>query len=77
MVIGKGKRAIEEHFDRSFQLEDSVPEGRTAELEAIRRISIWPTFILSGRRSRRARDAVLCGRQHMGNERSPFSWVIP
>jgi UTP--glucose-1-phosphate uridylyltransferase len=24
MVIGKGKRAIEEHFDRSFQLESQL-----------------------------------------------------
>ena len=24
MIIGKGKRAIEEHFDRNFELENSV-----------------------------------------------------
>src|SRR5210317_2206928 len=40
MVIGKGKRAIEEHFDRSFQLENQLIEkGKQAELKAIRRIS--------------------------------------
>ena len=40
MVIGKGKRAIEEHFDRSFQLESQLLEkNKTAELETVRRIS--------------------------------------
>ena len=40
MIIGKGKRAIEEHFDRSFQLESQLLEkNKTAELETVRRIS--------------------------------------
>ena len=40
MVIGKGKRAIEEHFDRNFELEAELSEkGKTEELELIRRIS--------------------------------------
>ena len=40
MVIGKGKRAIEEHFDRNFQLENQLAEkGKQVELKAIRRIS--------------------------------------
>ena len=40
MVIGRGKRAIEEHFDRSFELEwELEAKGRIRELEAIRRIS--------------------------------------
>ncbi|MEM7384222.1 MAG: UTP--glucose-1-phosphate uridylyltransferase GalU [Verrucomicrobiota bacterium] len=40
MVIGKSKRAIEEHFYRNFELESELEEkGKTEELEAIRRIS--------------------------------------
>ena len=40
MVIGKGKRAIEEHFDRNFQLENQLIEkGKRVELKAIRQIS--------------------------------------
>jgi len=40
MIIGKGKRAIEEHFDRNFDLEAELEaSGKKAELQAIRRIS--------------------------------------
>src|SRR5210317_29854 len=40
IVIGKGKRAIEEHFDRNFHLESQLIEkGKEKELEQIRRIS--------------------------------------
>jgi UTP--glucose-1-phosphate uridylyltransferase len=40
MIIGAGKRSIEEHFDRSFQLEAQLEaKGKMAELQAMRRIS--------------------------------------
>ena len=40
MIIGKGKRAIEEHFDRNFDLEEELSgKDRAADLEQIRRIS--------------------------------------
>ncbi len=72
MVIGKGKRAIEEHFDRNFELEYSLQQkGRTKELELIRRITdmanihfIWQKE-LNG-----LGDAVRYGRLHIGDE--PF-----
>ncbi len=72
MVIGKGKRAIEEHFDRSFQLEEQLrTQGRTKELEQIRRISemadihfVWQKEIKG------LGDAVYCARHHINDE--PF-----
>jgi len=72
MVIGKGKRAIEEHFDRSFQLEEQLTaKGRTKELDQIRRISemadihfVWQKEI------RGLGDAIYCARHHVNNE--PF-----
>ena len=40
MVIGRGKRAIEEHFDRNFELEaELAAKGKNEELENMRRIS--------------------------------------
>ena len=40
MIIGKGKRTIEEHFDRNFQLEAQlVGQGEELELKTIRKIS--------------------------------------
>ena len=40
MIIGRGKRAIEEHFDRSFELEQQLQEqNKLEELEKIRSIT--------------------------------------
>lgn len=72
MIIGKGKRAIEEHFDRNFELEAELQaRGKDRELEAIRRISdlaeihfVWQKE-LNG-----LGDAVNCARHHVGEE--PF-----
>jgi len=72
MIIGKGKRAIEEHFDRSTDLErELAAQGKTEELQAIRRISemanihfIWQKD-LNG-----LGDAVSYARYHVGSE--PF-----
>ncbi|MEA3187674.1 MAG: UTP--glucose-phosphate uridylyltransferase [Chthoniobacter sp.] len=76
MIIGKGKRAIEEHFDRNFDLENELAEkGRTAELAAMRRISdlanvhfVWQKE-LNG-----LGDAVSYARCHVGNE--PFLLLL-
>jgi UTP--glucose-1-phosphate uridylyltransferase len=76
MVIGRGKRAIEEHFDRNFELELSLEEkGKHEELEAIRRISnlaeihfIWQKELLG------LGHAVSCARHHVGKE--PFAVLL-
>jgi UTP--glucose-1-phosphate uridylyltransferase len=40
MIIGRGKRAIEEHFDRSFELEQQLlDQEKIEELEKIRSIT--------------------------------------
>ena len=76
MIIGKGKRAIEEHFDRSFELEMALEEkGKTELLEAIRNITnladihfVWQKE-LNG-----LGDAIRYARHHVGNE--PFAVLL-
>ena len=76
MIIGKGKRAIEEHFDRNFELEAELQEkGRVEELARIRGISqlanihfVWQKE-LNG-----LGDAVSYAREHVGNE--PFVLLL-
>ncbi len=76
MVIGKGKRAIEEHFDRSFQLESQLREkGKDDELEEMRRISnladihfVWQKEMIG------LGDAIYCARHHVNNE--PFAVLL-
>jgi UTP--glucose-1-phosphate uridylyltransferase len=72
MVIGKGKRSIEEHFDRSFQLEAQLQsKGKTAELEAMRRISeLADIHFVWQKEMRGLGDAVYCARYHVREE--PF-----
>ncbi|VGO18044.1 UTP--glucose-1-phosphate uridylyltransferase GalU [Pontiella sulfatireligans] len=76
MVIGKSKRAIEEHFDRNFELEQELAEkGKTALLDQIKHVSgmaeihfIWQKE-LNG-----LGDAVSYARSHIGNE--PFALLL-
>jgi UTP--glucose-1-phosphate uridylyltransferase len=72
MIIGKGKRSIEEHFDRSFQLEAQLQsKGKTAELEAMRRISeLADIHFVWQKEMRGLGDAVYCARYHIHDE--PF-----
>jgi UTP--glucose-1-phosphate uridylyltransferase len=76
MIIGRGKRAIEEHFDRSRELEAELEaSGKTEELAALRHISelanihfVWQKE-LNG-----LGDAVRYARQHVGDE--PFAVLL-
>jgi len=72
MIIGAGKRAIEEHFDRSFQLEVQLLEqGKKTELEKIRRISeLADIHFVWQKELKGLGDAVYCARHHVDNE--PF-----
>jgi UTP--glucose-1-phosphate uridylyltransferase len=72
MVIGKGKRAIEEHFDRNFQLENQLAEkGKQTELNAIRRISDMADIHFVWQKELKGLgDAVDCAKHHVNDE--PF-----
>lgn len=72
MIIGKGKRSIEEHFDRSLQLEARLEaRGKTAQLEAMRRISdLADIHFVWQKQMRGLGDAIYCARHHVADE--PF-----
>ena len=72
MIIGKGKHAIEEHFDRSFQLEAQLLEkGKKTELQNIRRISeLADIHFVWQKEMKGLGDAIYCARHHVQNE--PF-----
>ena len=72
MIIGKGKRSIEEHFDRSFQLEAHLQEqGKKTELEAMRRISnLADIHFIWQKEMKGLGDAIYCARHHVQD--SPF-----
>jgi UTP--glucose-1-phosphate uridylyltransferase len=70
MVTGRGKRAIEDHFDTSFELEYTLVEKDKHDLlEEIRNISKLANFIYV-RQPKPLGDghAILCARNLIGNE---------
>lgn len=76
MVIGKGKRAIEEHFDRSFQLESQLgAKGKDAELKLVQDISdLADIHFVWQKEMKGLGDAIYCGRHHVNNE--PFAVLL-
>ncbi|MCF7668945.1 MAG: UTP--glucose-1-phosphate uridylyltransferase GalU [Verrucomicrobia bacterium] len=72
MVIGKGKRAIEEHFDRNLELEKELRDkGRLEILETIQRISSMANVHFIWQKELKGLgDAVSYAKYHVGNE--PF-----
>ncbi len=76
MIIGKGKRAIEEHFDRSPLLEESLIEKKNFEmLEKIRRISNLANIHFVWQKEMKGLgDAVKLAKYHVNNE--PFAVLL-
>lgn len=76
VIIGKGKRAIEEHFDRSPLLEDALrAAGRHDELEAIRKISDLANIHFVWQKEMNGLgDAIRYARDHVGNQ--PFAVLL-
>ncbi len=76
MIIGKGKRAIEEHFDRSLFLEETLIEKNNFEmLEKIRRISEMANIHFVWQKEMNGLgDAIRLARYHVNNE--PFAILL-
>jgi UTP--glucose-1-phosphate uridylyltransferase len=76
VITGRGKRAIEDHFDVSFELEENLKEsGKEKMLNEIRRISELANFCyVRQRHARGLGDAILCAQHLIGNE--PFAVIL-
>jgi UTP--glucose-1-phosphate uridylyltransferase len=72
LVTGRGKRALEDHFDRSVELEAELEAaGKTRELERVRAISaLADVFYVRQKQPSGLGHAVLCGKPFTDNE--PF-----
>lgn len=72
LVTGWHKRAIEDHFDKHFELEAKLEEaGKIAQLEEIRRITNLAEFVYVRQKEARGNgDAILTAEAVVGDE--PF-----
>ncbi len=70
IITGRGKRAIEDHFDTSFELEQNLKEnGKRVKLKEIRRISDLASFVyVRQSRALGLGHAILCAKNLVGDE---------
>jgi UTP--glucose-1-phosphate uridylyltransferase len=76
IVTGRGKRAIEDHFDRSFELEENLKGNKKdSALQDIRKIAELANFCyVRQSEARGLGHAVLCARHLIGDE--PFAVIL-
>ncbi len=69
IITGKNKRAIEDHFDRSVELEESLRQsGKNDLLEMVRAIADIPIHYIRQKEALGLGHAVLCARTFAANE---------
>ncbi|CEH30656.1 UTP--glucose-1-phosphate uridylyltransferase [Aneurinibacillus migulanus] len=76
IVTGKGKRAIEDHFDYSFELECNLREkGKLTLLEEVQRPSnLADIHYIRQKEPKGLGHAIWCARKFIGNE--PFAVLL-
>ncbi len=76
IITGSNKRAIEDHFDYNFELEERLKQtGKMDEYNEIRAISDIATFTYVRQKEQLGNGhAVLCAREVIGNEPFAVLW---
>lgn len=76
IVTGRGKRAIEDHFDKSYELEETLAnKEKWALLEEVRRISnLVDIHYIRQKEPKGLGHAIYCARTFVGNE--PFAVML-
>lgn len=76
IVTGQGKRAIEDHFDKSHELERILKDKNELDsLQEIQKISNMSDMHYVRQKSQAGLgDAILCAKKHIGNE--PFAVLL-
>lgn len=76
IISGRGKRAIEDHFDKSYELEDVLRKhNKLEELEEIRKISHMANiYYIRQKEAKGLGDAIHCAKAFIGQE--PFAVLL-
>jgi UTP--glucose-1-phosphate uridylyltransferase len=75
IISGKGKRAIEDHFDRNYELEVALKEKNEQAYNEIRNISdIAKIHYIRQKELNGLGDAIYHAKHHVGNE--PFAVLL-
>ncbi len=70
IITGKGKRSIEDHFDRAFELESFLREnGKKDVLQEVEYISeLADIYYVRQKKQKGLGDAIYCARKHIDGE---------
>lgn len=76
IITGRNKKSIEDHFDRSIELEFELEKSKKYEmLEMVRNISdMADIFFIRQKEPKGLGHAILCGKTFIGNE--PFAVLL-
>ncbi|GAM15641.1 UTP--glucose-1-phosphate uridylyltransferase GalU [Mesobacillus selenatarsenatis] len=76
IIIGRGKRSIEDHFDKSYELEDALlRKNKLAILEEVQKISsLANIYYVRQKEAMGLGHAILCAQSFIGNE--PFAVML-
>jgi UTP--glucose-1-phosphate uridylyltransferase len=76
IIIGRGKRSIEDHFDKSYELEDTLlKKGKLEMLEEVQKISQLVNIVYVRQKEPKGLGhAILCAKSVIGNE--PFAVLL-
>lgn len=76
IVTGRNKRSIEDHFDRSYELEQTLQKaGKDRVLKEIRKITDLADVCYVRQKDQKGLgDAILCAEKHIGDE--PFAVLL-
>jgi len=70
IITGRGKRSIEDHFDRAIELEELFSQGGNDELmDELQKLSnMADIHFVRQKEQKGLGHAIYCGRKHVGNE---------
>ncbi|WP_163103498.1 UTP--glucose-1-phosphate uridylyltransferase GalU [Peribacillus alkalitolerans] len=76
IISGRGKRSIEDHFDKSYELEEELlRSNKIAILEEVQKISnMVNIFYVRQKEPKGLGHAILCAKSFIGNE--PFAVLL-
>lgn len=76
IITGRGKRAIEDHFDRSIELETHLEKKNDQEFldELLRLADLADIHYIRQKEAKGLGHAIYCARKHIGNE--PFAVLL-
>ena len=75
IITGRNKRAIEDHFDSSIELEQLLQQqGKQKQLDMVRKLADIKVHFIRQKSPRGLGDAVLCAKAFIGDE--PFAVLL-